>query len=93
MQLRQADLDAIIQDIITNLPEFLRATDLISCGLFKTRSDVSWAMKRGLAPPSIKLSQHKIIFPRASLCEWLKEKTKNSPEKINLKVKAKCKQK
>lgn len=78
MQITQSNLDAIIQDITTNLPEFLRARDLIACGLYKTRSDISWALKRGQTPPAIKLSPHKIIFPRASLIEWLKEKSLNS---------------
>ena len=36
------------------------------------------AMKRGQTPPFIKLSKHKIIFPRANLCEWLREKSDNS---------------
>ncbi len=69
-------IEILIKDITTNLPEFLRPNDLVACGLYKSRSDVCWAMKRGQAPPSIKLTSHKIIFPRASLCEWLKEKAK-----------------
>jgi predicted DNA-binding transcriptional regulator AlpA len=62
------------ENITANLPEFLRPSDLVICGLYKSRSDVCWAMKRGQAPPSIKITAHKIIFPKASLCEWLKEK-------------------
>jgi predicted DNA-binding transcriptional regulator AlpA len=72
--IKNSYIEAIIRDIELNHPEFLRANDLIATGLYKTRSDISWAMKRGQTPPSIKLSSHKIIFPRASLCEWLKEK-------------------
>lgn len=68
------NVEILIQDIAANLPEFLRPKDLVECGLYKSRSDVCWAMKRGQAPPSIKLTSHKIVFPRASLCEWLKEK-------------------
>jgi predicted DNA-binding transcriptional regulator AlpA len=67
-------IDVLIKDINANLPEFLRPRDLVSCGLYRSRSDICWAMKRGQAPPSIKLTSHKIVFPRASLCEWLKEK-------------------
>lgn len=76
MTITKSNIEAIIRDIELNLPEFLRANDLIASGLYKTRSDISWAMKRGQTPPSIKLSSHKIIFPRAALCEWLKEKAK-----------------
>lgn len=78
MAITQSNIEAIIRDIELNLPEFLRANDLIAAGLYKTRSDISWAMKRGQTPPSIKLSSHKIIFPRATLCEWLKEKATTS---------------
>jgi len=68
------NIESLVQDITDNLPEFLRPRDLVACGLYKSRSDVCWAMKRGQAPPSIKLTSHKIVFPRASLCDWLKEK-------------------
>ena len=64
-----------IQRITENLPEFLRPRDLIEAGLYKSRSDLCWSMKRGLAPPSIQLSPRKIVFPRAALRDWLKEKT------------------
>lgn len=76
MTITKSNIESIIRDIELNLPEFLRAKDLIATGLYKTRSDISWAMKRGQTPPSIKLSSHKIIFPRVTLCEWLKEKAK-----------------
>jgi hypothetical protein len=71
------DIDAVIKDIEHNLPEFLRAKDLITCGLFKTRSDISWAKRRGQTPPAVRLSSHKIVYPRASLCIWLREKALN----------------
>jgi predicted DNA-binding transcriptional regulator AlpA len=64
----------IAKDIKKNYPEFLRPTDLVATGLYKSRSDLCWSMKRGLAPPCIKLSSHKVIFPRASIIEWLKQK-------------------
>ncbi len=73
----QSNIDVMIDDIQKNFPEFLRAKDLVKSGLYKSTSDLCWSMKRGLAPPSIKLSSHKVIFPRASLCEWLREKAQN----------------
>lgn len=63
-----------IHQITANFPEFLRPIDLIKCGLYKSRSDVSWAMKRGKAPPFIRIAPQKVIFPRSSLCDWLREK-------------------
>ena len=71
--LKANTIEAIIIDIEKNYPSFLRPKDLIKTGLFKSRSDVSWAIRRGYAPPSIKLSDHKVIFPRVSLCLWLRE--------------------
>ncbi len=64
-----------IQKITIHLPEFLRSKDLIKIGLYQSRSDLCWSMKRGLAPPSIQLSPRKIVFPRESLRDWLREKT------------------
>ena len=72
--LKEATIEAIVTDIQENYPSFLRPKDLIKTGLFKSRSDVSWAIRRGYAPPSIKLSDHKVIFPRVSLCLWLRER-------------------
>ncbi len=77
MLIKQSNLDAVIQGIEKNFPEILRAKDIIRTGLYKSASDLCWSMKRGLAPPSIKLSSHKVIFPRAALCEWLREKAQN----------------
>ena len=73
----QLNIDLMIDDIQTKFPEFLRAKDLIKSGLYKSPSDLCWAMKRNQAPPSIKLSSHKVIFPKSTLCEWLKEKAQN----------------
>ena len=67
----------MIEDLQKKFPEFLRPRDLVKSGLYKSTSDLCWSMKRGLAPPSIKLSSHKVIFPRAPLCEWLREKALN----------------
>jgi len=68
------NLELAIHNLEKNLPEFLRAIDLIELGLFKSRSDVCWAIKRGQAPAMIRLSQSKIVFPKAALIQWLKEK-------------------
>lgn len=73
----QSNIEVIIQDIEKKYPEFLRPRDLVKSGLYKSTSDLCWSMKRHQAPPSIKLSSHKVIFPRASLCEWLREKAQN----------------
>jgi hypothetical protein len=74
MLISQSHIDLLVRDIQDNYPEFLRAKDLIESGLYQTRSDLSWAMKRDQAPPAIRLSSHKIIFPRSCLCKWLTEK-------------------
>lgn len=73
----QSSIDIIIDDIQKKFPEFLRPKDLVKSGLYKSTSDLCWAMKRNQAPPSIKLSSHKVIFPKATLCEWLRGKTLN----------------
>ena len=68
-------LDILFSNINETLPEFLRPKDLIKLGLFKSGSDLSWAMKRNQSPPFIRLSVKKIIFSRICLCEWLKQKS------------------
>jgi len=70
----QYSLDIFLYDILSRYPEFIRGSDLIRMGLYKSRSDLCWSIKRGKAPPHIKVSSHKIIFARSSLCEWIKEK-------------------
>jgi hypothetical protein len=67
-------INLVIDDLDLKLPAFLRPSDLIDIGLYKSRSDICWSMKRGKAPPSIKLSTHKVVFPRAALCDWLRKK-------------------
>ena len=78
----QLNLNLMIEDIQKKFPEFLRATDLIKSGLYKSRSDLCWSIKRNQAPPSIKLSTRKVVFPRTSLCEWLQEKAENNPVEV-----------
>lgn len=63
------------EKIFGNLPEFLRPIDLVDAGLYKSRSDLCWSMKRQTSPPFIRVSSHKILFPKRELTAWLKEKT------------------
>jgi predicted DNA-binding transcriptional regulator AlpA len=76
------DIESIIDDLQKNLPEFLRPRDLIETGLFQSRSDVSWAIKRGQAPALIRLSSHKIVFPRSEIIRWLREKVESGREEV-----------
>lgn len=62
-----------INSQLEKYPEFLRAKDLIKLGLYGTRCAVTLSVNRGDAPPCIKLSPKKVIFPKAALCEWLAE--------------------
>ena len=71
MQAEQNHIKIILDSVSKNFPEFLRAKDLIACGLFKSPCDVSLSVSRGLAPPSIRVSKRKRVFPRSTLCEWL----------------------
>lgn len=83
----QSHFETVIEELRKNYPEFLRPQDLVNLGLYKSRSDLSWSMKRGKGPPSFKLSSHKVVFPRSSLCEWLKQKafnTLNEDEKFDI---------
>jgi predicted DNA-binding transcriptional regulator AlpA len=73
----QSKFDVMIENLEEKLPEFLRPKDLIKTGLYKSRSDITWSMKRNQAPPWLKLSTHKVVFPRSALCQWLREKERN----------------
>ena len=66
---------------LQNYPEFLRTADLVSLGLFKNRCDVCRALKTGTAPPAIKMSQHRNLFPRDGLIDWLQRKMINGDRK------------
>jgi predicted DNA-binding transcriptional regulator AlpA len=55
-------------------PEFLRSRDLIELGIYKSFSDISYSIKRDLAPPYIKIGERKILYPKASLIAWLELK-------------------
>lgn len=68
----------VISEALQNYPEFLRSSDLIECGLYRSRSDLCWSMKRDLSPPFIRLSPHKIVFSRSALIEWLRDKEGSS---------------
>jgi predicted DNA-binding transcriptional regulator AlpA len=57
-------------------PQFLRVKDLIDLNLYETPAAVSISIKDGKAPPSIRLSSRKIVFPRSELIEWLLQKAK-----------------
>jgi predicted DNA-binding transcriptional regulator AlpA len=69
-----SEISLLINDLNSRLPEFLRPSDLVVYGLYKNRSDVCLAMKRGEAPPSIKISSHKVVFPKSGVCNWLLKK-------------------
>lgn len=60
---------------LQKFPEFLRASDLIKLGLYSGRASVTVAKRLGKSPPHIKLSSHKVVFPRAALIAWLLAKT------------------
>jgi predicted DNA-binding transcriptional regulator AlpA len=72
----QSSIDDYIDDTLEKFPEFLRPKDLVKAGLYKSTSDLCWAMKRNQAPPFIKLSSHKVIFLKSALCEWIREKAR-----------------
>ena len=73
-----SEINLAINDLNSRLPEFLRPSDLVAFGLYKSRSDLCVAMKRGQAPPSIKVSAHKVVFPKSGLCNWLRERAEIS---------------
>jgi len=75
-------IEKIIEEIELQCPSFLRASDLVKLSLFTSPAAVSVAMSEGRAPPSIKFSTRKLMFPRASLCEWLRQKSIN--KKVSL---------
>jgi len=77
-------VDITFNDVMSKLPEFLRPKDLIKLGLFRSASDICWAMKRNQSPPFIRLSAKKVIFSRTRLCEWLKQKS--SSDNLNNEV-------
>lgn len=68
---------------LKKLPKFLRASHLIKLGIYSGRSDVTVAKRNGQGPPYIKISSHKVLFPRDALIAWLLEKTANQKESEN----------
>lgn len=76
-------LDQTLIESLSKKPEFLRSNDLIDLGLYQSFADVCWAKKRGLAPPSIHLSERKIVYPKNLLLKWLIEKLQKTEEEAN----------
>lgn len=67
-------ISVLVEEIEKNYPPFLRPADLIRLSLFPSAAAICVAVGKKKAPPHIKMSVRKMMFPRASLCAWLREK-------------------
>jgi hypothetical protein len=56
------------------MPAFLTSKDLVALGVFKTKDCSYHARRNKCSPPYIKLN-HKILYPKQGLIEWLEERT------------------
>ena len=74
----RVDFFKSIESQLSESPDFLRPKDLIRLGLFKSPSDVTQNIRRGDAPPLIRLGVRKLVFPKSLLVEWLNNKTKKN---------------
>jgi hypothetical protein len=70
----QNQLEKTIRSINETYPELLRAADLVRIGVFRSRSAVCIALGSGLAPPYLRLTKRRIVFPKSALCDWLSGK-------------------
>jgi len=70
----QGWIEELITHLESNCPKFLRASDLIRLGLFRSNAHVAMCLKRGQCPPRIRVGKRKVLYPTVSLCTWLKER-------------------
>lgn len=84
--MKSVDIDSLLKSL-QKFPEFLRSRDLVLLGLFGSKFAVRNAQRRGNAPPSIKISFNRILFPKNLLVQWLVERNDgNIIKKTDLKT-------
>jgi hypothetical protein len=66
--------DFLSDEIEREYGKFLRCKDLIDLGLYSSPAAVSLSIKNDNAPPYIRISPHKLLFPKVTLLAWLKSK-------------------
>jgi hypothetical protein len=83
-----ADLvEDLIKKIEEKAPDFMRPLDLIEIGIYSSHAEISTLLKKGFAPPYMRLGQKKVIFPKKTLCDWLRKRAEydiRAQEKINM---------
>ena len=62
-------------EVLDNYPAFLRTKDLVELGLFKNEAVLCQARNYGRSPDYIKVGQ-KVLYPKASLVEFLEDNFK-----------------
>ena len=66
----------------TLLPDQCCPKDLVKVGLFKSRASICWAMKHNQSPAYFKLGG-RVMFPKESIIEWLKERKHDATKVIS----------
>lgn len=68
------NLANFLNDLETNLPEFIPVSKLVEIGVFSSPAQESKARKRGEGPDFIRLSRKRLVYPRGPLMTWLRER-------------------
>jgi len=74
MSVETTQLGRFIERIRKEYPEFLSTSDLIRLNIIPSRFAACRSLQRGTMPPSIRIGERKILFPRELLLSWLVEK-------------------
>ena len=74
-------LDDFLLEIEGKLPEMSTTKDLIELGLFASKYDAIRKRQEGKGPEFIKLSVHRICYPKKSVMSWLRKRVEISKKK------------
>ena len=67
-------IESYLAEIEKQLPEFADTTDLIRAGVFTSFSQAVKARERGECPEFVTLSRRRIMYPRACVLNWLRQR-------------------
>lgn len=63
-----------VATIADKLPELATSADLVDFGLFGSEVAISKARKNGSSPDWLQISPNKILYPRAAVLKFLRER-------------------
>lgn len=67
-------VEKFIEEVESKLPNLAETSDLIKLGIFSSVAQAVQRRKRGEAPEFLRLSEKRIVYPKAGVMSWLRER-------------------